>query len=84
MKRNYIKPEAEKVVFDYAENVTAHSPFDWGGCNNGNGNGNNSGGTGLHQDADGKWMYNDQYVNSEPVSATHACRSTDHFNCYQF
>lgn len=84
MKKEYMKPSAEKVVFDYAENVTANSCFNWGGCNNGNngGNGNSSSNTGLHQE-NGVWYYNDQKVNSDPYGGW-ACRSTDHHDCYQF
>ena len=38
MKKEYMKPEAEKVVFDYSENVTASyattdESNDWWTCN---------------------------------------------------
>ena len=39
MKKEYMKPMAEKIVFDYAENVFACSPNNYGGCGNGNGGG---------------------------------------------
>ena len=83
MKKAYMKPSAEKVVFDYAENVTANSCFGWGGCNNGGNSSTVPSGDGLRQ-VNGEWWYKDQKVNDQPVSTSHACRSTDHHDCYQF
>lgn len=83
MKKGYIKPSAEKVVFDYAENVVACSfNFGWGGCNNGGNSGAVPAGEGLHQ-VNNVWYFNDQKVNSDPYGGW-ACRSTDHHDCYQF
>lgn len=82
MKKEYMKPSAEKIVFDYAENVLACSPFNFGGCGNGNSNSNVIVANGLHQE-NGVWFFNDQKVNDDPYGGW-ACRSTDHQDCYQF
>ena len=75
MKKDYKKPSAEKVVFDYVENVVACS---WIPQQE-----QPQAPSGLHQE-NGKWYYNDQKVNDDPYSSSHMCKSTDHWGCYQF
>jgi len=85
MKKGYMKPTAEKVVFDYAENVVAGSNDEstWGGCNCGGNQMTIMGDpNGLHT-RNGVHYYKDQKVNSNPYGGW-ACKSTDHHGCYQF
>ena len=74
MKKDYKKPSAEKVVFDYVENVVA--------CSWPTGPEQPQTPSGLHQE-NGTWYYNDQKVNNDPYGGW-KCRSTDHHDCYQF
>ena len=89
MKKNYEQPLAEKIVFNYAENVVAESNTTTygGGCGTiYNPPANNStapAGSGLRQGNGGEWWYNDQKVNNDPYGGW-ACKSTDHHDCYQF
>ncbi|MCR5565566.1 MAG: hypothetical protein K6F61_01840 [Clostridiales bacterium] len=86
MKRTYEQPLAEKVVFDYAENVVAGSTSYSGGCNGftppANNNSGAPAGDGLRNE-NGVWWYKDQKVNNDPYGGW-ACKSTDHNGCYQF
>ena len=76
MKKEYTKPAAEKMVFDYTESVVACSGneefFDYlyGGQ--------------VSKGSDGNYYYNNKKVNDDPYGQYHKCRSNDHHDCDQW
>ena len=78
MKKEYTKPAAEKVAFDYTEVVVACSGIDDTFVDSLYG--------GKVYKVGGQYYYNGRpIVNEDPYGQYHKCRSTDHHTgCEQF